>query len=183
MINPFRKSAVALTRASAETLYGAAIRQARQPGFYLDLGVPDTADGRFDMIALHVYLTLRRLKNLGEAGQALAQALFDHMFVDVDRNLREMGVGDLGVGRQVKAMAAGFYGRIAAYDAGLAGGEEALAQALARNLYRNAEPTALALQSMSRYVAAVAASLETSTVEELLRGAIDFGPAPARVGS
>lgn len=175
MINPFRRSAAAELRQSAAKLYTAAVRQARQPSFYLDLDVPDTADGRYDMIALHVYLLLRRIKHLPEAGQTLGQALFDHMFTDLDRNLREMGVGDLGVGRQVKAMAAAFYGRVAAYDAGLAESDAALAQALARNLYRNVRPTEQTIDAMTRYVRAAAAALDQAPADDLLQGKVDFG--------
>ena len=182
MINPFRRSAAAETRQSAEKLYNAAVRQARQPSFYLDLGVPDTADGRFDMIALHVYLLLRRLKQFSETGQTLGQALFDHMFTDLDRNLREMGVGDLGVGRQVKAMAAAFYGRVAAYDAGLAENDAVLAQALARNLYRNARPPEQTLGAMARYVRASAGVLDLVPAEGLLQGKVDFGAAFSTLG-
>src|SRR5262245_48094906 len=96
-------------------LYAAAIAQARQPVFYAGLRVPDTVDGRFELVALHVFLILQRLKSEPEA-TPFAQALFDTMFADMDRNLREMGVGDLSVGKKVKAMAQGLYGRIAAYE-------------------------------------------------------------------
>jgi cytochrome b pre-mRNA-processing protein 3 len=123
-------------KALAITLYRGVVAQARQPRFYRDLGVPDTLDGRFDMIILHAYLASRRLKAIGtSAAQELNQALFDLMFADMDSSLREIGVGDLSVGKKVKAMAQAFYGRVDAYDAGLAVGEEALAEALRRNLY------------------------------------------------
>src|SRR5262249_18572993 len=118
-----------------ERLYGAVVAQARRPAFYLRFGVPDTLDGRFDMIALHVFLVMRRLKAEGEEGRALSQALANRFFADLDRSLREMGVGDLGVGRRVKVMAKAFYGRIAAYEAGLNSGDTALGEALKRNLY------------------------------------------------
>ena len=129
---------------AAPGIYREAVVAARAPEFYAVHGVPDTPDGRFDMIALHVFLALRRLKREQGPAQAqamaLAQALTDAMFADMDRNLREMGVGDLGVGKQVKALAAAFRGRVAAYDAALEknDGGQALAEALGRNLYRGA---------------------------------------------
>jgi cytochrome b pre-mRNA-processing protein 3 len=98
----------------ADRLYGAAVAQARNPAFYVECRVPDTLDGRFDLIVLHLCLLIRRLRREGETGATLAQALFDTTFDDMDRSLREMGVGDLGVGRRVKAMASAFYGRATA---------------------------------------------------------------------
>ena len=97
--------------ARAAGLYGAVVAQARQVVFYRDLGVPDTVDGRFELIVLHMVLLLRRLNREGDDGAALRQALFDVLLDDMDRSLREMGVGDLGVGRRVKAMGKAFYGR------------------------------------------------------------------------
>ena len=78
----------------AYQLYGCAVAAARAPFFYEALGVPDTVDGRFDLVSLHVYLVVRRLTALPAPGPALSQAVFDAMFEDMDVNLREMGVGD-----------------------------------------------------------------------------------------
>ena len=89
---------------AAHALYGAIVAAAREPAFYDRLGVPDTMDGRFGMIGLHAALVMRRLRTAGPEGQPLAQALFDLMFADLDRNLREAGVGDLSVGRHVKGL-------------------------------------------------------------------------------
>ena len=120
---------------AVSSLYDIAVRQARHPHFYTERGVADTVDGRFDMIVLHVFLLIRRLQRQGEQGRALARALFDLTFQDMDRNLREMGVGDLGVGRRVKDMARAFYGRADAYGRALdAGDRTELGEALRRNL-------------------------------------------------
>ena len=119
---------------AAHRIYFSLVEQARQPGFYLSCGVPDTADGRFDMIILHAFLLLRRLKKDHEQTAELAQELFDLMFADMDQNLREMGLGDLAVGKRIKGMAAAFYGRIQAYEDGLAGNETMLVDSLRRNL-------------------------------------------------
>jgi cytochrome b pre-mRNA-processing protein 3 len=163
-------------------LYAAAIAQARQPVFYARLGVPDTVDGRFDMVALHVFLVLQRLKAEPEAA-AFAQALFDTMFADMDRNLREMGVGDLSVGKKVKAMAQALYGRIAAYEAGMAADEETLQAALRRNLYGTlkdgAAPAAADLAVMAAYLRASAAGLAGQGLAELQHGQVAFAALPA----
>lgn len=159
---------------SARKLYRAAVEQARRPVFYARHGVPDSVDGRFDMIALHVFLLLHRLKRDGRAQGPVGQALFDLMFADMDAGLREMGVGDLSVGRKVRAMAEGFYGRVAAYEAGLAGTGDALEQALRRNLYGTAQPTAAQVAAMAAYVRRQAAALSSQAVESLALGEAAF---------
>lgn len=124
---------------AAFQLYGAAVAAARDPYLYATLGVPDTLDGRFDAVVLHVYLVVRRLNAEAETGPAMAQAVFDAMFLDMDINLREMGVGDMSVGRRNKAMWEAFHGRCAAYAAVWDDGTR-LAAAFARNFWRGAEP-------------------------------------------
>jgi cytochrome b pre-mRNA-processing protein 3 len=116
-----------------EAIYGTIVTQAREPLFYRDLGVPDTVNGRFDLLLLHLWMVLRRLKPL-EAGGRLCQALFDRFCDDMDGNLREMGVGDLTVPKRMRAFGEAFYGRAAAYDLALTAGAEPLAQALCRNI-------------------------------------------------
>jgi cytochrome b pre-mRNA-processing protein 3 len=106
-------------RQVAERLYRAVVEQSRRPVWYRELGVPDTPEGRFEMIALHAALVLRRLRREGMAGQALGQQLFDVMFVDLDGSLRELGVSDLSVGTYIKRLAGNFYARLAALDEGL----------------------------------------------------------------
>src|SRR6202453_1646606 len=118
-------------------LYGAAVAAARDPFFYTSLGVPDTLDGRFDMVGLYTFLIIQRLTREPAPGPALAQAVFDAMFGDMEVNLREMGVGDLSVGRKVRVMWEAFHGRSAAYQEALAAGDaERLAAALERNVWR-----------------------------------------------
>ncbi len=167
----------------AEALYGALVRQARRPDFYAALKVPDSLDGRFELIALHAYLLLRRLR--AEPGRAteVAQTLVDVLFEDMDRSLRELGVGDLGVGRRVKRMVEAFYGRVAAYEAALNAGREELAAALRRNLFGTAEPDPMALAAMVDYVDSSIAHLDRQAMAELLAGRVDFGPAPRPAGT
>ena len=123
----------------AHDLYTVIIEHSRQPIFYTKAAVPDSLDGRFDLIVLHAFLVMRRLNRVSsvqtEAARALSQALFDLMFDDMDQNLRELGVGDMSVGKKVKQMARAFYGRVSAYGDGLDGDDDALKGALVRNLY------------------------------------------------
>ena len=114
--NQFRKPRLA-PAGTIEAIYGMIVTQAREPVFYRDMGVPDTVNGRFDMILLHLWLVLRRLRTVRR--RELSQGLFDHFCEDMDDNLREMGVGDLTVPKQMRAFGEAFYGRAKAYDAAL----------------------------------------------------------------
>src|ERR1700710_2794977 len=130
--NHFRKPH-APPRGTIEAIYGMIVAQAREPLFYAGLGVPDTVNGRFDMVLLHLWMVLRRLRGC-EGGAGLSPALFDHFCGDMDDNLREMGVGDLTVPKRMQKFGEAFYGRVAAYDLALDAGAEALAQALCKNI-------------------------------------------------
>src|ERR1700709_1430457 len=115
--NHFRKPHAPL-RGTIEAIYGMIVAQAREPLFYAGLGVPDTVNGRYDMLLLHLWMVLRRLRT-AEDGADLSQALFDHFCGDMDDNLREMGVGDLTVPKRMQKFGEAFYGRAAAYDLAL----------------------------------------------------------------
>jgi len=130
--NHFRKPRLA-PPGTIETIYGMIVTQAREPLFYRDLGVPDTVNGRFDLLLLHLWMVLRHLRHL-PGGIALSQALFDHFCLDMDANLREMAIGDLAVPKKMQALGEAFYGRSAAYDMALSGGIEALTEAIHRNV-------------------------------------------------
>jgi cytochrome b pre-mRNA-processing protein 3 len=145
-------------RMLADRLYAKAVAGARQPPFYSHLQVPDSVDGRFDLLVLHVFLLLHRLRDDGPGSQLLAQSLFDLMFADMDRSLREMGVSDMSVGKRIKEMARAFYGRIEAYDAGL-GDPTLLRQALSRNLYRGGLVAEVSLAALANYVQTQVTSL------------------------
>ncbi|WP_270939389.1 ubiquinol-cytochrome C chaperone family protein, partial [Falsiroseomonas oryzae] len=136
-------------------LYGAAVAAARQPVFFEALGVPDTLDGRFDLVSLHAGLLVCRISRDDDPrAKDLAQAVFDAMFADMDVNLREMGVGDLAVGKRVKRMWEAFHGRATAYDAALRAGDLAgLAEALGRNVWRGEAPAG-APERLARVAAA-----------------------------
>src|SRR5206468_12017558 len=116
-----------------ETIYGMFGTQAREPLFFGNLGVSDTVDGGFDMLVLHRWVVLRRLKPMA-GGVALCQSLFDRFCADMDANLREMGVGDLTVPKRMQAFGEAFYGRMAAYDLAIVEGPEELARAVSKNV-------------------------------------------------
>jgi cytochrome b pre-mRNA-processing protein 3 len=174
----FRKPRLA-PRGTIETIYGMIVTQAREPLFYRDLGVPDTVNGRFDLLLMHLWLVLRRLKGVG-SGKELSQALFDHFCSDMDDNLREMGVSDLKVPKKMQAFGEAFYGRTAAYDMALTEGGEALAQALCKNVL-NGENIAKARQ-LAAYAEAAMAALAQKDEADLTSGTFKF-PAPQPTGA
>lgn len=158
-------------------LYLAAVTQARQPLFYAQMGVPDTLEGRYDMIILHVWMIMRRLGRVGGAeAEAVSRAVVELMFADMDRNLREMGVTDLRVGKRVLNMAEAFYGRAGAYDRALAEGGAALVAALERNVYQSgtAQPGQAAL--LAAHVGVQLAHLDSLGGDTLCEGKVSFLP-------
>ena len=159
-------------------LYTAAVAAARDPFLYVNLGVPDTLDGRFDLVSLHTFLVIQRLKREPAPGPALAQAVFDAMFSDMDINLREMGVSDLSVGKRVKAMWDAFNGRANAYATALAADDRhALEAALARNLWRGAAPPHGSAAALRRITVAQVLCLDAQPMSALAGGAVRFLPA------
>ena len=171
----FRRSA---SRPSIHALYGAIVAQARCPAFYTNYGVPDTVEGRFDLIVLHLVLLLRRLgredETRGGIGRGPAddagQRLFDTFCHDLDGNLREMGVGDLAVPKRMQHFGEAFYGRLSAYGAAFASVDHReLENALARNIFGVAASDDRAVR-LARYVHAAAAQLAAETESALLAG-------------
>ncbi|QNL18779.1 hypothetical protein HXX25_05115 [Hyphobacterium sp. CCMP332] len=123
------------SREQTQALYDRIVVTARQPQFYAVGGVPDTPEGRFELISLHVILAISRLNAEGETGRAAGQALFDHFFKDMDYAMREMGIGDTSIGKKIRAMAEVFYGRFKSYaGASDSGDRSALVEAIGRNL-------------------------------------------------
>lgn len=150
--------------------YEAIVAAARRPAFYAQWNVPDTLDGRFDMLALHTYLVLDRLKGVESR---FRQDLVDEFFSDMDRSLRELGVGDVSVGKKVRKMAEVFYGRVTAYDAALDGEEGALAAALARNVFPD-EPAAAGAQPLAAYVREQRGHLAAQDAGAIAGGQVSF---------
>ena len=149
-------------------LYGRIVAASRQPGFYESLAVPDTIEGRYEMLVVHCYLVLRRLHALGRPAIWASQSLFEFMLDDLDRSAREIGVGDMGIAKQMKRLGKGFYGRAAAYDAALnAGDSQMLALALARNVQDCAEAGEMA-HGLAGYVAVAERHLQAFGLEDVL---------------
>ncbi len=176
MLWPFNRPKTA-PGPTIEAIYGMIVAQARLPAFYQRFQVPDTVNGRFDMVLLHLWLVLRRLRATSAGGQ-LSQALFDHFCSDMDANLREMGVGDLAVPKRMVKFAEAFYGRTNAYDAALETGGAELAQALARNVLLDAD--AARAKPLAAYVSAAIAALDAVDERRLLAGEWRFADPAAQ---
>lgn len=168
-------------RDAGDLAYRCVVEQARQPIFFTDYGVPDTLDGRFELICLHAFLYLHRLKREGPRARRICQSFFDRMFADFDRALREMGTGDLSVGRHVKRMVLAFYGRVRAYEEGLDGGDSVLGAALVRNVFGTVSEAVPFAGMMVRYMRGAARDLHRQSAADLLAGRIVFEAPPARV--
>jgi cytochrome b pre-mRNA-processing protein 3 len=161
-------------------LYGASVAAARDPFLYNGLGVPDTLDGRFDMISLHTFLLIQRLKRDIPPGPALAQAVFDAMFSDMDVTLREMGVGDLSVGRKMRVMWEAFHGRAAAYAEAMTKADMAAHDAaLARNVWRGEIPPDGSTEALRRSMLAQEMHLSGQSIADLAAGGVHFLSAEA----
>ena len=158
----------------AGEIYGAIVTQARQPVFYARLGIPDTPTGRYEMVVIHLFLVLERLR--GADAEAMAQGLVDAFVSDMDDSLRELGIGDVGVPRRVKRAAAGFYERSKDYRAALVGGEGVLESVVARHLATDAGDGRLG--PLADYIRAAAASLAAQQAAALTDGCLFF-PDPA----
>ena len=167
------------SRNSVRAVYGSIVAAARHEKPYAEWGVPDSVDGRYDMIILHAVLVLDRLGSMGAATQAFAQGLTDEVFADMDRSLREMGVGDLSVGKKVRRMAEVFYGRAQAYTPPLRDDD---AEALERAIYRNVHAGAGSEEGAGRlaaYALGVRRHLHANPTAPILAGQIDF-PDPSK---
>jgi cytochrome b pre-mRNA-processing protein 3 len=146
-----------------ERLYRGVVDAARNPILYTKLGVPDTVEGRFEAVALHVVIVLRRLRQLPVPAADVAQELVDYFFRQMDAAMRETGVGDMGVPKRMKKLAAAFFGRASAYDRGLEdGGEGALASVF------GAHQIGADAAGLARYALALDRHLAGATLESLL---------------
>ena len=171
--------------ASVHEAYVSIVKQARRPELYAPGCAPDNFDGRFDMMALHVHLVLRRMRALGMGRSDVGQDLFDMFFKDMDQAMREAGVGDMGVGKKVQKMVEAFYGRATAYDGVLdAQGDNGpvenasidtsdIYDILSRNLYPDAAVSPqqeAGLRALAAYALALEAHLVGLTLDDILSG-------------
>ena len=152
------------------TLYGTIVAQARLPCFYREYRAPDTVNGRFDLLVLHMAMVLDRFA--GEQRlRELGQALFDHFCTDMDHNLREMGVGDLSVPKHMQRVGEAFYGRAQAYREGMAHKDQrALREALERNIYGQEMASRAAAARLAAYMGQAVADLQGQPTSQLLAG-------------
>lgn len=156
-------------KALASKHYDHLVEVARRPFLYGEYGANDSVDGRFEMIVLHAVILMRRLREGDEAAVAMAQLVFDHMFDDMDAALREMGTGDLSVGKKIREMGEVFYGRAETYTQALkAEDEDSLADAIARNL--ELEDEGDTGRDLARYALRADAALQAQHPEALARG-------------
>lgn len=170
ILNLFRKNTAT---EPVYAVYSAIVAQSRQPRFYADWLVPDTVTGRFDMISLHLALLFRRLR--AEAGERkdFSQAVFDLFFKDMDRSLREMGVGDLGVPKKIQKMGSIFFGLLAALNEAMDRNDAAALEAvLARNIFDGAAGPHV--RALADYLITEDRALAAQPVAAITGGAISF---------
>jgi cytochrome b pre-mRNA-processing protein 3 len=162
------------------TLYGMIVAQARLPCFYRDYAVADTVNGRFDLIVLHLTLVLDRLAQ-DRALQTLGQGVFDRFCQDMEHNLREMGIGDLKVPKEMRRVGEAFYGRSQAYRAALAANDNGpLVAALERNIYGGSPAAAASAPRLAAYMREALRDLAAQDTASLAGGELHF-PDPATI--
>jgi cytochrome b pre-mRNA-processing protein 3 len=163
-------------RKQAAAVYVELVKQARHPWFYERAGVPDTLDGRFEMVVLHLYVYLRRFSedtsniNFG----AFLRALQEYMVDDMDRSFREMGVSDPKVPRRIKEVGEALFGRLKAYDDALLTGKEAMSDAILRNVFAGVEPGKNDVYYIQIYFGALLNALRSQATVTLANGVIRF---------
>ena len=173
VLSLFRKNP---RREAIESLYQRTAAASREPSLYLDLGIPDSVEGRFEAVTLHIILVLRRLSGLPDPAGEVAQDLVDCFFRHLDASLRELAVGDLAVPKRMKKLGEAFTGRSLAYQRALDTVDGDLAATLARNVLGESEPA----HRLASYVRDSEAELSAQNLEDLLREGPRFPPPPAR---
>ncbi|RED53368.1 ubiquinol-cytochrome C chaperone family protein [Aestuariispira insulae] len=158
----------------AGKLYQDVVEQARQVAFYRDYGVADSVDGRFDMIAIHLFLLLERLRE-EKTIRPVTQALVNLVISDMDSSLREMGASDMSVGKKVQKMARALYGRIEAYQTAYEENDDSmLADAVLRNVYRREEGDRAGAEAISSYMKAQSRHLSQLPLDGFAKGEIGY---------
>lgn len=163
---------------TAAKLFERLVAQSRIRTFYEQLGVPDSVDGRFDMVVLHTFLIFQRLRGQGDGAAQLAQALYDTLILDLEASLRQLGAGDVGVGKRIRIMTEALQGRIRAYETALAGSPLDLEAALRRNIYGTTEPSTEAARAMADYLRRGKELADRQPLDRIQRGIFEFPAAP-----
>lgn len=159
-------------REAAERIYAASVAASRRPELYLTLGVPDTLQGRFEMVALHLFPVVQRLMHDPGDDPDLARRVSESFVADMDAAFREMGVGDIKVPQRMTALYRSFGGRMTAYKQGLENGEGALVAAVARNVFPDdAGPGA---EALAAHLRRAVEALRSTGMAELRRGDMRF---------
>lgn len=161
--------------ALASRLYGEVVMASRRPEFFTDFSVPDTVEGRFDMMTLNLFLLVSRLGSGDEAARDAAQLACDRFFVEMDRAMREMGVGDLAVPKRMKKIASAYLGCAQAYTAAMAEADDGvLTRALNRNVHGGDESLLAGSALLARYTRLTQAALERASTGDIISGTIPF---------
>lgn len=152
----------------AGNLYGAVVAQARQPSFYAGFDIPDTLEGRYEMIVLHLFLVLERLRQAAPDDTNLSRVLIERFVTDMDDCMREIGVGDFTVPKRVKKAAAVLYKRADAYRDALEAGSDALDAAF-QEMFRELPAEAIRTRELSQYVSAATEALNRQDLQQIVR--------------
>ena len=161
-------------RAAAEKLYGAIVAQARLPLFYQAFGLPDTLEGRFSVLSLHLFAVLHRLGQGNDEALYLSQKLIDTFTADMETVLREIGVGDLSIPKKMRGLAASSVALLQSYAAAFAEGDEALAATIAETLPLDSDAAVAAAQSLAPYLKEVVRKFESQQISRLVAGKVNF---------
>lgn len=156
------------SEAAGRALYAAAVEQARRPALYAELKAPDTVEGRFELYSLHVLMLIERLRGGGPQAADTSQALFDTYVSSLDNALREMGVGDISVGKKMRRLAEAFYGRAKSYEA--ASDRAGLEALLRRTVYAGDEAAPVA--GLADYIGATRQTLAEQPLDSVLTGEV-----------
>lgn len=160
----------------ARDRYAEILAQSRNAWFFSHDGgnVPDTLDGRFEIVCLNAFLVFRRLKSFSARARDLSQAIYDQMFASFDADLREMGAADIGVGRRIKAMAEALNGRIHAYEVGLLGSDPELLDAIRRNVFGTVSPQEINILQLAGYLRRASEHFTRYSEADFWHGPIGF---------
>lgn len=158
----------------ASELYGAIVAQARLPVFYQRLGVPDSLEGRFVVLSLHLFAVLHRLKDNGAEAGAMAQSLADLFAADMETVLREVGIGDLAIPKKVRTLTASGAGLLRRYEVAYMEGGQALEAAIAEALPGEGHEARAIAAQLAPYVRDVVSDLDSHSLRDLCAGSFTF---------